>query len=196
VPDAAPAAEPSLLDMTVRDLLDSVAARTPAPGGGGVAALATAMAAGLTAMAARFGDGAVAERADELRAAAAPLAAADAAAYEAFLAATRRPRDEPGRAEAVERARAGTIAVPVVIADVAGEVAGLAADLVLNGNPNLRSDAAAAVHLAAGAAATAAELLAANVRGGQGAAERDRAREIAEAARVLATQVDRERPRS
>ncbi len=147
-------------------------------------------------MAARFGDGAVAERADELRAAAAPLADADAEAYEAFLAATQRPRDEPGRAEAVERARAGTIAVPVVIADVAGEVARLAADLVLNGNPNLRSDAAAAVHHAAGAAATAAELLAANVRGGQGAAERDRAREIAEAARVLATQVDRERPRS
>jgi formiminotetrahydrofolate cyclodeaminase len=143
-------------------------------------------------MAARFGDGAVAERADELRAAAAPLADADAAAYEAFLAATRRPRDEPGRAEAVERTRAETIAVPVVIADVAGEVAGLAADLVRNGNPSLRSDAAAAVHLAAGAAATAAELLAANVKGEQGAAERDRAREIAEAARVLAAQVDRD----
>ncbi|OZM80969.1 cyclodeaminase/cyclohydrolase family protein [Pseudonocardia sp. MH-G8] len=184
--------DPSLLDLTVRELLDSVAARTPAPGGGGVAALATAMAAGLTAMAARFGDGAVAARADELRAAAAPLADADAAAYGAFLDATRRPRDEPGRAEAVSRARADTIAVPAVIADVAAEVAGLAADLVLNGNPNLRSDAAAAVHLAAGAAATAAELLASNARGEQGAAERDRARELAEAARVLAGQVDRE----
>ncbi|WP_425564207.1 cyclodeaminase/cyclohydrolase family protein, partial [Pseudonocardia zijingensis] len=42
-------AEPSLLDLTVRELLDSVAARTPAPGGGGVAAIVTAMAAGLTA---------------------------------------------------------------------------------------------------------------------------------------------------
>ncbi|OLS99312.1 hypothetical protein BJF90_39450 [Pseudonocardia sp. CNS-004] len=38
-------------------------------------ALVTAMAAGLTAMAARFGDGAVAGRADELRAVAGPLAA-------------------------------------------------------------------------------------------------------------------------
>jgi formiminotetrahydrofolate cyclodeaminase len=179
----------SLLDLTVRDLLESVAARTPAPGGGGVAAFVTAMAAGLTAMAARFGDGAVAERADELRNRAAPLADADAAAYGGFLAATRRPRDEPGRAEAVRRARDDTIAVPVVIADVAGEVAGLAADLVLNGNPHLRGDAAAAVHLAAAAAATAAELLDANVKGEQGVAERDRAREIAAAARRLADQV-------
>lgn len=192
VPDAVPATDPSLLDLTVRDLLDSVAARTPAPGGGGVAALVTAMAAGLTAMAARFGDGAVAERADELRVTATPLVDADAAAYEGFLEATRRPRDDPGRADAVARARGATIAVPVAIVDVAGEVAGLAADLVLNGNPNLRSDAAAAVHLAAGAAATAAELLAANVKGEQGVAERDRARAIAEAARVLAAQVERD----
>jgi methenyltetrahydrofolate cyclohydrolase len=187
-----PDPDDSLLDLTVRDLLDAVAARTPAPGGGGVAAIVTAMAAGLTAMAARFGDGAVAERADELRVAATPLADADAAAYEGFLEATRRPRDDPGRADAVARARGETIAVPVAIVDVAGEVAGLAADLVLNGNPSLRSDAAAAVHLAAGAAATAAELLAANVKGEQGVAERDRAREIAAAARVLAGQVDRE----
>jgi formiminotetrahydrofolate cyclodeaminase len=183
-------AEPSLLDLTVRELLDSVAARTPAPGGGGVAAIVTAMAAGLTAMAARFGDGAVAGRADELRATAAPLADADAAAYGAFLEATRLPRDDPGRAEAVARTRTETIAVPARIADVAAEVAGLAADLVLNGNPHLRGDAAAAVHLAAAAAATAAELLAANVKGEQGVAERDRARELAEAARVLAAQVD------
>ena len=185
-------AEPSLLELTVRDLLDSVAARTPAPGGGGVAAIVTAMAAGLTAMAARFGDGALAARADELRAIAAPLADADADAYGAFLAATRLPRDEPGRAEAVARARADTIAVPAMIAEVASEVAGLAADLVLNGNPNLRGDAAAAVHLAAAAAATAAELLAANVKGEQGVAERDRARDLAAGAAELAAQVDRD----
>jgi formiminotetrahydrofolate cyclodeaminase len=177
--------DPSLLDLTVRDLLDSVAARTPAPGGGGVAALVTAMAAGLTAMAARFGDGAVAGRADELRAVAAPLADADADAYRGFLEALRRPRDDPGRAAAVARARAETIAVPVVIAEVAGEVAGLAADLAAHGNPHLRGDAIAAVHLAAAAAATAARLLAENVEGDQGVTERDRARAIAERAGSL-----------
>ncbi|MHA6620734.1 cyclodeaminase/cyclohydrolase family protein [Pseudonocardia sp. DLS-67] len=186
----------SLLDLTVGDLLGSVAARTPAPGGGGVAALATAMAAGLTGMAARFGDGPAAERAaeraDELRSLAAPLADADAAAYGGFLAAVRLPRDEPGRAAAVRRAREDAIAVPVAIAGVAGEVAELAADLVRNGNPQLRGDAAAAVHLAAAAAATAAELIAANVKGEQGVAERDRARGLAVVARRLADQIARD----
>ena len=181
----------SLLDLTVGELLESVAARTPAPGGWGVAAIVTAMAAGLTGMAARFGDGAVADRADALRARAAPLADVDAAAYEGFLEATRRPRDDPDRAAAVASARSDTIAVPTEIAEVAGAVAGLAADLVLNGNPHLRSDAAAAVHLAAAAATTAAELLAANVAGEQGVAERDRARTIAATARRHAAAVDR-----
>ncbi|OLS99313.1 hypothetical protein BJF90_39455 [Pseudonocardia sp. CNS-004] len=75
--------------------------------------------------------------------------------------------------------------MPVVIAEVAGEVAGLAADLAAHGNPHLRGDAIAAVHLAAAGAATAAQLLAENVEGDQGVTERDRARAIAERAGSL-----------
>jgi methenyltetrahydrofolate cyclohydrolase len=158
-----PDEESSLLDLTVRQLLDAVAARTTAPGGGGAAALATAVAAALTGMAARFSDaGAVAAEADDLRTSAAPLADADAAAYGAFLEATRRPRDDPGRSEAVAAARKDAIGVPAEIGRLAGAVAGLAAGLVRDGNPNLRSDAVAAVHLAAAAADTAAELVSAN----------------------------------
>jgi formiminotetrahydrofolate cyclodeaminase len=182
VPDSAP----SLLDLTVRDLLDATAGRTPSPGGGGAAALTTALAAALAGMAARFGDGAEAERADTLRAAVAPLADADAVAYRAYLAATRLPRDAPGRADAVAAARRETIAVPALIAEVAGAVAELAAGLARSGNPNLHGDATAALHLAAAAATAAAELIAANVRGDVGAAERDRAREIGAHARRLA----------
>lgn len=178
--------DPSLLDLTVRDLLESVAARTPAPGGGGVAALVTAMAAGLAGMAARFGDGTGAERADVLRAAVVPLADADAAAYRAYLAATRLPRDQPGRVEAIAAARQEAIAVPARIAELAGAVAGLAADLARTGNPHLRGDATAAVHLAAAAATTATELIAENVRDGAGAAELDRSQGIAATARRLA----------
>jgi methenyltetrahydrofolate cyclohydrolase len=178
--------DPSLLDLTVRDLLESVAARTPAPGGGGVAALVTAMAAGLAGMAARFGDGTGAERADGLRAAVAPLADADAAAYRGYLAAVRRPRDDPGRADAIAAARQEAIAVPARIAELAGAVAELAADLARTGNPNLHGDATAALHLAAASATTAAELIAANVTGDVGVAERDRARDIGTAARGLA----------
>lgn len=180
----------SLLDLTVRDLLDAAAARTPAPGGGGAAALTTALAAALTGMAARFADGAeaerAAERADDLRAAVTPLADADAAAYRAYLAATRLPRADPGRAEAIAAARRGTIEVPARITELAGEVAEIAADLARSGNPNLHGDAAAAVHLAAASATTAAELIAANVVDDAEAGERDRAREIAAAARALA----------
>jgi formiminotetrahydrofolate cyclodeaminase len=180
----------SLLDMTVRELLDAAAARTPAPGGGGAAALTTALAAALAGMAARFGDGAaadrVAERADTLRAAATPLADADATAYSAYLAATRLPRDDPGRVDAIAAARHETIAVPARIVEIAGEVAELAADLARSGNPNLHGDATAAVHLAAAAATAAAELIAANVADADGAAERDRARNTGLAARRLA----------
>ena len=180
----------SLLDLTVRELLDAAAARTPAPGGGGAAALTTAMAAALTGMAARFADGTAAERAaeraDALRAAVTPLADADAAAYRAYMAATRLPRDDPGRADAIAAARTETIAVPARITELAGEVAEVAADLARSGNPNLHGDAGAAVHLAAAAATAAAELIAANVADDAGAAERDRARGIGAAARRLA----------
>ena len=60
----------SLLDLRVADLLDAVAAREPAPGGGAVAALAAALAGGLVSMANRFSETG-AERSEELRAAAA-----------------------------------------------------------------------------------------------------------------------------
>ena len=49
----------SLLELRVRELLDAVPARAPAPGGGSVAAIAAALAAGLTTMAARFAPGGV-----------------------------------------------------------------------------------------------------------------------------------------
>jgi len=177
----------SLLDLTVRELLDAAAARTPAPGGGGAAALTTALAAALAGMAARFGDdGSAAERADALRAAVAPLADADAAAYGGYLAATRLRRDDPDRAGAISAARRETIEVPARITELAGQVADLAADLARSGNRNLHGDAAAAVHLAAAAATTAAELIAANVTDDAGVAERDRAREIGATARRLA----------
>jgi formiminotetrahydrofolate cyclodeaminase len=180
-------ADRSLLDLTVRELLEAAAARTPAPGGGGAAALTTALAAALAGMAARFGDdGTAAERADALRAAVAPLADADAAAYRAYLAAMRLPRDDPDRAGAIAAARRDTIDVPARITRLAGEAAELAAELARSGNPNLHGDAAAAVHLAAAAATTAAELIAANVVDDAEAAERDRAREIGASARALA----------
>lgn len=165
----------SLQDLTVGDLLDAVASDAPAPGGGAVAALVVAQAAGLAAMAGRFSVGrelpsglgaeAFVAAADRLRAVAAPLADADADAYEGFLAAIRLPRepDPAARSAAVAAALSRAAEVPLATAEAAAEVADVAERLAGEGNPNLRGDAAAAALLAAAAATTAAIMVAENL---------------------------------
>ena len=159
------------IGLTVRDLLESIAAETPAPAGGSVAAVALAAAAALAAMAARFSRehwdgaaGAVAQ-AERLRARAEPLARADAEAYERALAALRQPRhgDPDARNAAIGRALEGAAAVPLEIAEIAGDVAELAATVAEHGNPNLRGDAAAAAELAVAAARIGAGLVEINL---------------------------------
>lgn len=181
--------EASLLDLSVRDLLATLAARSPAPGAGAVAALGAVLAAALTAMTARFSDdAATAAAADALRERAEPLADADGVAYREFLAALRQPRDpDPAaRDAAVRRARDATVAVPVEIGEVAADVARLAARLAADGNPNLHGDAVAAGLLAAAAAGTAAEVVAANLGADADDPRLRRARELAADARRAA----------
>lgn len=150
------ASSSSFLDDSLKEFLDAVPARTPAPGGGAVAAVVAALAAGLTAMAARFAPdewerrAEVVGRAEELRARLEPLADADADAYGAFMA-ERSP-------EAVER----IVALPFELAEIAAELAGLAALVVAEGNPNVSGDAAAGADLAAAVASVAARLVATN----------------------------------
>jgi formiminotetrahydrofolate cyclodeaminase len=90
----------SYREQPLEQFLDRLASDEPAPGGGSVAAVTAAMAAGLVAMAARLSaarvdnaDG-IAEAADGIRRRALTLADEDAAAYGRVLAAYRRPRDE------------------------------------------------------------------------------------------------------
>jgi formiminotetrahydrofolate cyclodeaminase len=155
-----------LLDLELGEFLAAVPERTPAPGGGAAAAVAAALAAGLTAMAARFAPDdwprreEIVVRADELRSRVEPLADADAAAYEAYLA------------DRSAASQARIVAVPLEIARAAAETAELAAVVATGGNPNLTGDAAAGAELAAAAAAIAARLVAINV-----GAEDDRVRE-------------------
>lgn len=164
----------SLLDLTVAEFLDAVAEQTPAPGGGGVAAVVTALAAALVAMAARFSEAkqpgvftAAAQRADVLRVEVAALADADAAAYGGYLAAVRLPREPDPRARSVAIRFASDAAadVPLAIITAAAEVAELGAWLAREGNMRLRGDAAAAAVLAAGAAGSAARLVQENLSG-------------------------------
>src|ERR671910_333765 len=149
------------LDLPLRAFLDLVASDNPAPGGGSVAA-----AAGLSGMAARLSAGqladadGLADRADAARRRVAPLARIDAESYGRVLDAYREP-DAETRRERVSDALSGATDVPVAVAEIGNEVAGIAARLVEEGNTNLVGDAIAAVLLAeAGvrAAVTLAEI--------------------------------------
>ncbi|MDT7712016.1 MAG: methenyltetrahydrofolate cyclohydrolase [Pseudonocardiales bacterium] len=182
----------SLLDRSVADLLDDLAARQPTPGGGGAAALTAAMAAGLLGMAARFSTSQLidaagrAAHADRVRTQVAALAEQDAEAYQAVLAAFALPRerDSDVRRRQIRRALERAARVPTEIAEAASGIATEAAELAERGNPNLRGDAFTAATLAAAAARAAAELARLNVELGElGGGLADRA---ARAAKVAA----------
>ncbi|HET9965644.1 MAG TPA: cyclodeaminase/cyclohydrolase family protein [Rubrobacter sp.] len=154
------------LDLPLGEFLDLVASGNPAPGGGSVAAVAVALAAGLSGMAARLSAGqladadGLAERADAARRRVAPLARIDVESYRRVLDAYREP-DSETRRERVSDALSGATDVPLAVAEVGNEVAGIAARLVEEGNTNLVGDAITAVLLAeAGvrAAVTLAEI--------------------------------------
>jgi formiminotetrahydrofolate cyclodeaminase len=165
----------SLRNETLERFLERLASTDPAPGGGGSAAVATAMAAALVEMAAGLSTdqlddaAAVGAAAGGLRRRALTLADADAAAYSRVLAGYRLPRDSDpeARRREIREALEGATAVPLEIAGLAADVAGLGNRLVASGNPNLEGDAAAAVHLARAAAHAAARLVELNVRQGK-----------------------------
>jgi formiminotetrahydrofolate cyclodeaminase len=149
------------------------------------------MAAGLVEKSARLStahwiDAAdVGKRAAVLRKLAAVLIEADATAYTDYMQAMRKARGlHTGERERVLRtARERIIEVPLTVARAAAEVTELAAIIALHGNPNLRSDATVAAHLAAAAAHSSATTLAANVSD----ARLDEARKLAREASARLT---------
>ena len=161
----------NLLDLSLRDFLDELAADGRTPGGGSLAALVTAAAAGLLAKVARASRSdwpeaaGVAAQAEALRDRAAPLAQIDADQYEAAL----RSLDGGGEASVerrdfdVGRAHARAAEPPMRIVEAATDVAELSVLVARNGEPALRADAAAAGALAAAAARAATELVAVNL---------------------------------
>jgi glutamate formiminotransferase/formiminotetrahydrofolate cyclodeaminase len=158
------------------EFLDSVAADTPAPGGGSVAALAGALAAALTTMVARLTLGhkkyeavrgemeALVAESEGLRAALAARVAQDAKAYDRVVAAYRLPKAMDGecnvRQEAIQQALAYAAEVPLSTARDAVAALGLARTAARLGNANALTDAGAAAH----AARAAFEGAALNVR--------------------------------
>jgi formiminotetrahydrofolate cyclodeaminase len=163
---------PDYLGLPLGRFLDLVASREPAPGGGASAAVTVALAASLSSMSARFSTdhlaeaAALAERAETLRSEVSPLAQADAAAYGRVLEAYRIERDEEGRRQRIREALSGAANVPLSIAEIGAEVAGIAARLAEVGNPNLKGDAVTAVELAGAGVRAAATLVEINISAG------------------------------
>jgi methenyltetrahydrofolate cyclohydrolase len=164
-------------DRGLSAYLDEVAAGTPAPGGGSVAAVVGALAAALGEMVANLTldreKYATAEatlrparsRLSALRASLLESAAADEAAYQIYRDAAGLPRNSDGettaRTEAMQRALIAATDVPLGVARAAHEIAEILESVAREGNPHVRSDAALGALLAE--AALRGSLL--NVRG-------------------------------
>jgi formiminotetrahydrofolate cyclodeaminase len=144
-----------VFDARMSTWLDQLADRTPAPGGGAVAALCAASAAALLEMVANYTTGgkwadreeamkAVLAEAGELRARAAQLAQDDAEAFGAVGAAYALPRSTPeekaARRAAIEEATRGAAEPPVQVGQVATRLVALAEQMVEPVNPNVLSD--------------------------------------------------------
>jgi formiminotetrahydrofolate cyclodeaminase len=172
-----------LRDQRLGALLDAMADRTPAPGGGAAAGIACALGAALVEMGARFaGMEETAARAGALRAEALRLSEADAAGYLPVLAALREPASAPGRAERLAAALSAAADVPLAVAESAAEVSALARRVAAEGRAALTGDALTGAELAAAAARAAARLVEIDLEGAPGYPRLERARAAAEAA--------------
>jgi methenyltetrahydrofolate cyclohydrolase len=155
------------LDLPVGRFLELLASAEPAPSGGGAAALAVSLGAGLCAMTARLSARQLADQTAALvkdlertATAAASLIQADADSYAAVIAARRSAGAGSGQAAAALAAAAD---VPMEIVGLAVPVTRAAARLAADGNPNLRGDAITGALLAAAGARAAAVLVEINL---------------------------------
>ena len=165
--------EATFLEGSVRDFLDRLASRSPVPGGGSVAALAGALAAGLVSMVANLTLSSprcaevhphakvVLGRSELLRAELEGLVEEDARAFlevSKALKMSKETEDEKRvRQACLQKALARAMQVPLAVGERATAVAELAAEAARIGNVNAVSDAGVAAALAL-AATRAAEL--------------------------------------
>jgi methenyltetrahydrofolate cyclohydrolase len=142
---------------TLAVFLERLSSDAATPGGGCASALGGALAAGLVAMVARNAGGLdeIVAEADRLRGELEELVDADAAAFDAVLAAFRLPKEtdvqKAARSAAVQTAYRGAVEPPLAVCGRARRVLELAALAAERGNPNLASDAGVAAVLAAAA---------------------------------------------
>jgi formiminotetrahydrofolate cyclodeaminase len=154
---------------TVTDFLDRLAAQTPTPAGGSVAALCTAQAAALVAMVARYCDApALVNRAERLVAQAQQLMADDERAFGAVADAWAAPRgvgsDDEERRSAIGEALLGASEPQAQVVETAIEVLVLIDLLRPAARSGLLSDLVAAGEVATAGSAIARMNVESNVR--------------------------------
>ena len=167
--------EAKLIDLTVAEYLDRLAADSPTPGGGSAAAVVAALAASLGRMAAVFTLGrekfaAVEAQVRQLdqqltraEAALRQLVDEDAAAYQVLSAAFKLPKDDATRTDQIAKAAHVAAAVPLEIVALGKQVAADLTALRAIANPWLLSDVQAGLNLIHAAIPTAAENVRANL---------------------------------
>lgn len=151
-------------DQKIGEFLDSVASKTPTPGGGAVAAVTGAMAASLVEMVCNLTIGKknypdvqdemirVAERASELSQELLDLADRDSEAFEKVMTAYRTEDKDK-----IKGTLLTAIEVPQKVAELCENVRELAEIVAELGNTNAHSDAMSAEHLAFAAIQSATE---------------------------------------
>jgi len=155
-------------EQSVPDFATQVAAATPTPGGGSVAAVAGALAAALATMVARLTIGKakyaehepamkdVEARGEALRQELLELADEDTRAYDGFVKARRlsqrTPEETETRARALAEAAREAALVPLRTAEACVRALEIALEVAMHGNPNAVSDAGVAAWLARGGA--------------------------------------------
>lgn len=163
-------------DLTLDEFVGRLSSADPTPGGGSASAIAASLGASLVAMVASLSEGrpkyALHERTHAMAKAAGAeladrllrLADEDAAAYGAFSAALKLPRDteaeQEARTRATQAAARAAAEVPLRCVEACAEVVAAAERLAGRSNVNASSD----LHVAALLAEAAARGAAANVR--------------------------------
>ena len=153
-----------LADRSVRDFLEAVVSSTPTPGGGSVAALSGALSAALSRMVSALAIGKqgyenveeelrqLESRGQELQERLLRLVDEDAAAYDAVVAAMRRPKttetEREGRVNAIQSAYLHATEVPLDTMEACSEALEIALIAAEKGNRSAVTDAGVAALLA------------------------------------------------
>ena len=172
---------PRLVSLSLREFADELASNSPAPGGGSVAALSGALAAGLAAMVAVLSHekkgfenlhadlDRIARRSQELKDALLAAVDADTAAFDRLLDAMRMPKGTEGeraaRDAAMLEATMGAAEVPLGVLEQCPEVLELCREIGRIGLPASLSDAGVGAQSARAAAAGAYQNVCINLAG-------------------------------